>query len=438
MKRELRLAILVAAILMTAFILTVAVTEKSNMNSIREYYSTQQLQKTADSNISLPAPSKDAYEFEANKVTVWIISILWGMAVPAFFLFSGLSARLRKWIDSKTSSFIISAALFFLIYSVYSFLLNLPLDFYSGFIRLHSFGLSNQTFAKWVSDSLISAGISTLIGTIIVWVPYLVIRKSPKRWWLYIGLLSIPAMTFMMYISPLYIDPLFNKYIPLKNKTLETEIYQLLDKTTIGNCQIYGIEKSVDTKQMNAYMTGMFGSKRIVLWDTTMNNLDDKEVLTIVAHEMGHYALGHIWKGILLGGLLTIIGLFIVNKVSLWIIAKSGGTFGFTKLGDIASLPLLFLVFNLVMFAANPIINGVSRYQEHQADTYALELTKDNYSFSSSMIKLHQTSLSLPNPGPVYEFWVYDHPTLKERVDFAASYKPWEKNKPLEFREYIK
>src|SRR5699024_4678252 len=128
---------------------------------------------------------------------------------------------------------------------------------------------------------------------------------------------------------------------------------------------------------MNAYMTGVFKSKRIVLWDTTINNLEKEEVLSITAHEIGHYVKGHIWKGIILGGLFTILLLFLLNKTTLWILNNSKGHFGFTKLYDIASIPLLILVLNFYLFLSSPIINGYSRHIEWDADRFELELARN-------------------------------------------------------------
>ncbi len=156
------------------------------------------------------------------------------------------------------------------------------------------------------------------------------------------------------------------------------------------------------------------------------------------AHEMGHYLMGHVWKGIVLGGVLSIFIFYLVDKSSIWIINKSAGAFGFTKLYDIASLPLLILLLNVFMFIATPAVNTYTRYTETEADRFEIELTRDNEASASAMIKLHETSLVLPTPGVVYKLWNYDHPTFQDRVNFANSYKPWEQGKPIKYGKYIK
>lgn len=436
MKRELIAAIIGVACILALFVTAVVITEQQNFKSIREQYA--QSMKPAEVNrVSVPAPSDLALKFQKNKVTVWIISLLWGMIIPAIFLFTGLSANLRTWAQGKSSRYIIVLAIYFISFSVINYLLTLPLDFYGGFIRAHSYGLSNQAFGKWVGDSLKSLAISTLAGAAFIWVPYLIIRKSPDRWWLYVGLLSIPVLMFMTFISPVFIDPLFNKYLPVQDKALEAKIHQEINRTVIGDCNVYQVDKSVDTKEMNAYMTGVLNTKRIVLWDTTINKLNNREILCILAHEMGHYLMGHVWKSIVLGGALCIFVLYFVNASALWIISKSGGVFGFKKLSDIASLPLLILLINLFLFALTPVTNAYSRYNEHEADRFELELTHDNYASATAMVKLHEQSLILPEPGTVYKLWNYDHPTFKERVDFSNTYKPWAEGKPVKYQRFI-
>jgi Zn-dependent protease with chaperone function len=245
-------------------------------------------------------------------------------------------------------------------------------------------------------------------------------------------------MVFMSYISPVYIDPLFNRYESIENKELEDKIHSLLRRTTIGDCKVFQIKKSVDTKEMKAYMTGVFGTKRIVLWDTTVNNLSENEILSITAHEMGHYIMGHMWKIIGLGGMASVLILYLIDRGVIWALQRSGGVFGFNALGDIASLPLLIITGSVIMFIVSPIANAYSRHHEMQADTFALELTRDNAAAASSMAKLHYNSLILPEPGFIYKMWNYSHPTYKDRVEFANTYKPWERGRPMKFGKYIR
>ncbi len=436
MKKELYRVIIVFCAIMLIFILSVVVTEKNNIASLRAGSSTS-IQTQDNNSVPVPVISEKAIQFQKNKVAVWIIRILSGFLLPALFLFSGFSAGIRNWARARSSNMIIIPALFFVVYTLINYTLNFPLNFYSGYIRLHGYGLSNQTLGKWLGDSLKSLAIYTVSGAAFIWVPYLLIKRFPRSWWLYMGMLSFPVLTFITFITPVFIDPLYNKYETVQNRELDAKIHSLLARTTIGDCDVFQVDKSVDTNQMNAYMTGVFNTKRIVLWDTTIDKLSETETLSVVAHEMGHYILGHIWKSVALGGLLCIAIFFLADRCSVWILEKSGSAFGFDRLYDAASLPLLILVINVLLFIAAPAENAYSRYIEKEADRFGLEITHDNKAAASSMVKLHWESLTLPKPGAIYRLWVYDHPTLKERVDFANTYKPWEVNLPLKYGQYI-
>jgi Zn-dependent protease with chaperone function len=437
MEKKLSASIIIFILLMIGFIFSVKVSEQQNNRYLREnYVQSTQIKENAATTIS--APTEKAIEYHQKKVIIWVTSIVLGMVVPAFFLFSGLSASIRNWAQNRSRAAFIVFILYFIVYYLISSLISLPLDYYSSFVLKHTYGLSNQSFAKWIGDFLKSFAMAIAAGSALICIPYALIKKSPGYWWLYFGLLLIPVLFFITFISPVYIDPIFNKYEKVQDTKLEAKIYDLIDKTDIKNVKVYQVNKSVDTKEMNAYMTGILNTKRIVLWDTTIKNLTDRETLGIVAHEMGHYLMGHVWKAIILGGILNVFVFYLINKVALWVLNKSGGAFSVTKLYDIASLPLLMLLLSIFMFIASPIINTYSRYTETEADRFELELTRDNEASMSSMIKLHQTSLVLPTPGVIYKLWNYDHPTFEERVNFAKNYKPWEEGKSLKYQKYIK
>ncbi len=226
----------------------------------------------------------------------------------------------------------------------------------------------------------------------------------------------------MVFISPMFIDPIFNKYTSIEDERLGIEINKVLEKAEISDASIYKVDKSKDTKTMNAYMTGILHSKRIVLWDTTIDNLEESEVISITAHEVGHYLENHIWKNILMSILGSIFILFLVYMTSNWILDLSYGSFGIRKLSDVAALPLLLLVLNFYSFLSMPIENYKSRYMEKQADGYEISLTGDRESAISAMEKLYDTSLGVPRPSKIYKIWYHSHPPLEERVEFYKNY----------------
>ena len=267
--------------------------------------------------------------------------------------------------------------------------------------------------------------ISMVVGFALAWVPYLLLARSPKRWWIYTTLLSVPFLFAGMLIKPIWIDPLFNRFGPMKNQALEQKILALAARAGIEGSRVFEVEKSVDTKAVNAYVTGVFATKRIVLWDTLLAKLDEKEVLHVMGHEMGHYVLGHVVRSIVLSAVLTLIGLFLVDWCGRRLVARYSDRLGFDRLSDVASVPLLLMLLEVAMFLLSPVALAYSRMQEHEADQFALELTHDNHAGARSFVKLQQENLSNPRPGPIFKFFRSSHPSIGERIDFCNSYRPW-------------
>jgi len=437
LSKDIRKLILVFLIVFAIFTCLVVVSEIINYRQILNTYP-EKMHIAVPDVVTVTMPSQEAFDFQKSKVTTWLIRLFLSFVVPAFFLFSKLSANIRNWATRKAKRWILIILLYFIVYSIIEMLIYLPLDMYTGFVRMHQYGLSNQTFSQWFIEMIKSFIVNSIIMATIVWVPFFIIKKSPKRWWLYLALISIPYLFFMSYIQPIVIDPMFNQYKQIEDSELSTKIDGLLNKTSIENCQVYQVDKSKETNQMNAYMTGVFNTKRIVLWDTTINYLTVDEVLGVVAHEMGHYLMGHVWKSIVIGGLGSIVLLYLVYRMSNWFLKKSKGRFGFNKLSDVAAFPLIMLLINIMIFASAPISNAYSRSIELEADRFELELTQNNFATGTGTVKLHQQSLTMPEPGLIYLIWTYDHPTFKSRVDFANEYKPWENGQPLKYQRYMK
>ena len=408
MDRELSLGIILFAVFLLFFILVVLIMEYKNM---------EQLQ------IEYPDIPKEAYEYRKSNLKVWAISLVLKFLVPFLFLITGLSSKIGNFAKGNGRNLFLIGLIYAVIFSIIDLLISLPTSFYSGFILKHRYNLSNQTISRWLELVFKNFVLNTGAMSLTIWFPYYIMRKSPTRWWLYLGLISIPVIIFIAFISPMYIDPIFNKYTSIEDEQLGQEIKELLNKAGIEDADIYKVDKSRDTKEMNAYMTGVFKSKRIVLWDTTIDKLSKEEILSVTAHEIGHYVKGHIWKGIILGGLGSILLMYLVYRTSHWILIKSNGSFGFNRLQDIASLPLILLVLNFYMFFANPITNAYSRHMEREADMMEIQLTKNKEAAISTISKLHEESLSIPRSSTIYKIWYHSHPTAEERIEFFSNFE---------------
>lgn len=388
--------------------------------------------------VAVPEPDAKALAYYRGGNGLWIVGQLFALAFPLVLLATGFSARMRSRAERMSRHWLGTVAVYVVFYRALDWLVTRPLGFYGGYVRQHAYGLSNQTFGKWLRDSAIDLGVSTLVGVVVAVGLYAWIRKAPRRWWLGATACLIPFLFLVLLIQPLWIAPLYNDFGPMQDPALESSILELAGRAGIEGGSVYEVAKSVDTRMVNAYVTGFLASKRIVLWDTLLARLEAPEVLHVMGHEMGHYVLGHVIQSIVLYSLLAGLGLLLVSRLAPRLIARWCGTFGFARLDDVASLPLLLLLIQLASFAILPASLAFSRHLEREADRFGLELTQDNRSAAMAFVKLQQNNLSNPRPGRLFVWWRGSHPSLAERIDFANHYRPWESGEPLRYGEHFR
>jgi Zn-dependent protease with chaperone function len=353
---------------------------------------------------------------------------LWSLAIPLVVLRTGWARRIGD--AGRRLPWGLAAVAAFVLWQVLTFVTDLPWAYGVGFVRSHAYGLSVQTLGKWASDLLKGFGLELGLGIPGVWFVFFMLRRFPRTWWFWLACLVAPLTAALLAISPILIDPLFNDFRPLSDRVLEERILEVAERAGIEGGRVFEVEKSVDTTAVNAYVTGFGGSHRIVLWDTLLAKLDADEVVAVMAHEIGHYALGHILTGILFAALGSFAGFYAAYRLARWLLARYGDRFRLVSLADPATIPLWALVGSLVGFAGQPVGLAFSRYQEHEADRFALEMTRDNRAVAGAFVKLQRENLTYPRP----ERWVVllrsSHPPLGERVDFANGYRPWERGEP--------
>jgi STE24 endopeptidase len=366
---------------------------------------------------------------------LWVVTTLWGLFVPALILFTGFSARLRDWASTIGRKWFFVIAVYVVLYLALLYAINFPLGYYQGFVHQHAYGLSNQTFAHSFSDSLKALVVAMVMGALFLWIPYLLLKKSPQRWWLYTSLVSVPFLALVMLVQPVVIAPLFDDFGPMQDKTLEAEILGLANRAGIDGGRVFEVNKSEDTKTLNAYVGGLLETKRIVLWDTLLRKLDREQVLVVMGHEMGHYVLGHVWYLFALLSVLILAFLYVAHRALGFLIPRFQHRFGFTEVSDVASLPLLSLLLSVFFLIVQPIAFAYSRHIEREADRFGLEITQNNYAMASALTVLHDENLAHPNPGPLYKLWRSRHPPIAERIEFANRYRPWETGHPLTHAE---
>lgn len=262
---------------------------------------------------------------------------------------------------------------------------------------------------------------------------YWLIKKYEKKWWVYAWLLSVPFTLFLYFIQPVVIDPLYNKFYPLQDEALKEKILNIADKADIPAENVYEVNMSEKTNALNAYVNGIGSNLRIVLWDTTLNKLSDNQVLFVMAHEMGHYVMNHLYWNLISSIVLSFLGLWIGSVIYRKWVEKYGKSWGVKGIGDLAALPVLLLIFSLLSFAISPVENAVSRKAERDADLYAIEMTKNPEAAVGAFQQLATVSLSEVNPPKIVKWFLYGHPTMLERIHFLDSYNT---GKAIDKEEY--
>lgn len=318
--------------------------------------------------------------------------------------------------------------------------LQFPLEFYADFVLEHRFDLSTQGFVSWLGDWGKSFALFTLLGIFVVWVFFLIVRRSPRRWWLYFWLMSVPAILFLMLIEPYVVEPLFFRFTPLEKTrpALTERIHFMLRHAgvEIPSPRILEMDASTKTRTINAYVSGIGTSERVVVWDTTLGKLSEDETLLVIGHEAGHYALDHAIKEFCLIEVVALALSYLGFLAFERLVRRLGAATDLEGVGDLASLPVALIVLTVLGFFTAPIFCAISRHYEHQADQFGIELAygivpDPNGAEARSLEVLGEEDLADPSPNPLIKLWLYTHPPLDDRIRFALSYKPWAEGEPL-------
>jgi len=361
--------------------------------------------------------------------TLYFAGAAYSIGVLLLLLLSGASRKMRDLAAALSKKWFVMAMLYIVFFTIATTLLEFPLSYYAGFVLPHQFDTTNQTFGAWLADEgkglAVGLVLSAVIGALALWG----IRKF-KRWWLVLWIGTIPIVLLMVVIQPVILDPIFNKFEPLKNQQLKQELLTLASRAGIEGGRVYEVNKSKQTKTMNAYVNGIGPTKRIVMWDTLLAKMNDDEVLAVMGHEMGHYVMWHMWKGLAFFIGLSFFVYYFGQKIHDRGLERWGAKWGITGRGDPASVPWLLLLVSITGFLLSPVINGFSRHLEHNSDVFSLELTHLNEPMAQAFVKFAEDSKTNPEPSEFIELWRYSHPPINKRIAFALSYKPWEKGEP--------
>ncbi len=357
---------------------------------------------------------------------LYFSGFLYGIAELVLILVLGISTRMRDAAARLTRHPYAVAIVYVVLFTILTAILDFPLSYYAGFVVPHQFHLTHQSFGGWIGDEAKALGVGLVFSVVIIPPALLLIRRA-RRWWLVLSLAAIPLTILLVVIVPVVVDPLFNKFVPLRDPVLRQKLLDEAARAGIEGSRVYQVDKSKQTTEMNAYVTGLGPTNRIVMWDTLLAKLDQDEILAVMGHEMGHYVLHHLWEGVAAAILGTFVILFLAQRIYQWGLARWGGRWRASGAGDPVTLPWLLIIISTISFLGSPVENGISRYMEHQADVFGLELTHLNVPMATAFVKFAEDSKVNPNPSPFIEFWRYSHPSLQHRIDFVLHYKPWER-----------
>jgi STE24 endopeptidase len=391
--------------------------------------------------------SQDRYEravsYSRASYTLYFVSVALSVLALVILLQLGIAAKLRDWAERVSDNRWVQGLAFVPLLVLTLDVIALPLRMY-GHVLSRRYEVSVQNWGSWFLDwgkeQLLTAGFALIFALIFS----AVIRRSPRRWWLHFWFAALPILLFVVFISPWFIDPLFDTFQPLQAS--HPDLVAAIEKLTehagvpIPPDRMFLMKASEKTNDVNAYVTGLGASKRVVIWDTTIEKMTTDETLFVVGHELGHYVLGHVWKGFLFFAGLLLVGFYALFRGLHWALGKWSGDWRIYGPEDWASLAVLLLLLEIAMFLASPIVNGFSRMQEHAADVYGLEVIHGIVPDSSEVAAqsfqvLGEVDLADPNPPEFITFWLYSHPPLADRLVFAYSYDPWARG---ESPKYVK
>jgi STE24 endopeptidase len=370
-----------------------------------------------------------------------LVGTIYGLIVLWLILRLKLAPKYRDWAERASSNRFVQVLVFAPLLILTSDILGLPQEIYAHTV-LRNYGLSVQGWGSWAWDQVKGELISIILGIILVSILYAVIRRSPRWWWFYFWLVSLPLVVLLTFLQPLIINPLFNKFEPLaqKDPALTAALEQMVQRSgeNIPPERMFLMGEAVKGTDLNAYVTGFGASKRMVVYDTTVAKMTTPEIVAVMGHETGHYVLNHITKGLLISFAGLFIAFYLGFRLVGWLVARRGTAWGIRGVDDLASLPVLLLLLSIFSFVASPVVNTLSRYFEHQADQYSIEvthgLTPDAAQVGAQAFQvLGETNLEYPDPSPLNVLLTYDHPPTRDRMRFYLTYDPWSSGGTGEF-----
>ncbi len=354
----------------------------------------------------------DAYFEGGYWLQLW--GLLYGFAVAAVLLGSGLSRRMRDFAERRSRRPWVQAMLYGLQWMLVGFVLGLPLAIYQGFVREHQYGLATQDFGGWFGDQLKGLLVGLVLVPPILAALYAAVRRMGARWWIGASAGAFALTLFLMMLAPVFIDPLFNDYKPLREGSVREAVLSLARANRIPVDNVVEFDASRQTTRISANVAGFLGTTRVALNDNLLDRTSEPEIKAVMGHEMGHYVLNHAIRLVVYVSLVLALGFWFVHRVFDVALARWGTRLGLRDRADPAALPLAVAILSLFFFLATPVLNTIIRQAEAEADMFGIDAAREPHGFAMAAMRL--SAYRKIQPGPVEEFLFYDHPSGYDRV----------------------
>ena len=384
---------------------------------------------------------KKAHDRSRIHFRLAVIGFVYGLVVLWLILLWKLAAKYRDCAERFSSWRFVQGLVFSPLLLLTIAVFSLPFDIYGEVVEKR-YGISVQGWGSWSWDWIKSELIGLVIGTFLIWLLYVVIRRNRRRAWFYFWVMAVPIGVVLFFLGPWVIDPMFHKFEPLQQKdpALTASLEQMVQRAgeNIPPERMFWMGAGEKTTALDAYVTGIGASKRMVVFDTTIAKMNNRQIVYVAGHETGHYVLQHIPRGLAFFATLLLLFFYLVHRLIGRVLTRWGAAWGVRGLDDWASLPVLLFLLSFSIFVTNPVASAFSRYLEHQADQFGLEvthgLTPESGPVAAQAFQiLGEVDLADPDPNPVDVFLFYDHPPISDRVSFCLTYNPWEHGGEGEF-----
>jgi len=361
----------------------------------------------------------DAYFEGGYWLTLW--DFLYAAVVGLLLLNLRWSARMRDLAERVTRFKPLQTLLYWVQYLLVTSILGFPLAVYEGYFREHQYGLANQTFGPWMGDQLKELLVGLVLGGLLMMALFGVVRRLPRTWHIWGAIITVLFLIFGALIAPVFIFPLFNKVTRLNDPKVTVPILAMARANGIPVKDVFQIDASRQTNRMSANVSGFGNTMRITLNDNLLRRGSPEEIQSVMGHEMGHYVLNHVYKGILFFLVLIVAGFALLRWALDWSLQRWGARWQIRGIGDPAVLPLVLLLASIFFFVLTPILNTEVRTSEQEADMYGLNASRQPDGFAEAAI--HLSEYRKMSPTPAEEWIFFDHPSGRNRIYNAMRWK---------------